>query len=305
MLKRFIYILSILILLSITIYGQATTHTAFRFRQGPSLPSTCSIADIFYLTSNSTFYGCGTLNTWTSFAITTTGGGGGVSGSATYDPPSLLNGQSDTVTVTVTGAVVGDVATSSFSVALPTGVWFSAPQITSANTAKVTLVNESGSTQDVASGTLKISTVAAQLLFSSIPVSGQTTVTANSATTALTLVAGTGMTITTDNTAKSVTFASSGVIASGTASMGTTAVGSGACSSVIDGGTATGVATTDTIVFTVNADPTGATGYAPSANGGLHIWAYPTASHVNFKLCNDTASSITPQAITLNWKVFR
>jgi hypothetical protein len=45
-----------------------------------------------------------------------------------------------------------------------------------------------------------------QNLFASIPVSGQTTVTANSTTTALTFVAGTNVTITTDNTAKSITF---------------------------------------------------------------------------------------------------
>jgi hypothetical protein len=49
-----------------------------------------------------------------------------------------------------------------------------------------------------------------QNLFSSIPVSGQTTVTANSATTALTLIAGSNMTITTNNTTKEITFASSG-----------------------------------------------------------------------------------------------
>ena len=49
-----------------------------------------------------------------------------------------------------------------------------------------------------------------QNLFSSIPVSGQTTVTANSATTALTLVAGTNMTITTNNTTKEITFTASG-----------------------------------------------------------------------------------------------
>lgn len=49
-----------------------------------------------------------------------------------------------------------------------------------------------------------------QNLFSEIDVAGQTTVTANSPTTALTLVAGTSITLTTDNTAKSVTIASSG-----------------------------------------------------------------------------------------------
>lgn len=41
--------------------------------------------------------------------------------------------------------------------------------------------------------------------FSSVPVSGQTTVTANATATALTFVAGSNITITTDNTAKSVT----------------------------------------------------------------------------------------------------
>lgn len=49
-----------------------------------------------------------------------------------------------------------------------------------------------------------------QNLFSSIAVSGQTTVTADSPVTALTLVAGSNVTLTTDNTAKSVTIAASG-----------------------------------------------------------------------------------------------
>lgn len=46
--------------------------------------------------------------------------------------------------------------------------------------------------------------------FASIPVSGQTTVTAASPTQAVTLVAGTNVTLTTDNTAKSITIAASG-----------------------------------------------------------------------------------------------
>jgi len=96
------------------------------------------------------------------------------------------------------------------------------------------------------------------------------------------------------------------VVASGTVSLGTTAVGSGACSSAIDGGTATGVLTTDIIIATANADPTGVTGYTPATTGTLYVWAYPTADHTNFKLCNNTSSSITPgSAVTLNWKVFR
>lgn len=49
-----------------------------------------------------------------------------------------------------------------------------------------------------------------QNVFASIPVSGQTTVTPASTSQALTLVAGTNVTITTDNTAKSITFSAAG-----------------------------------------------------------------------------------------------
>lgn len=80
---------------------------------------------------------------------------------------------------------------------------------------------------------------------------------------------------------------------------------SGACSSAIDGGTATGVATTDVISWNFNGDPTGITGFAASANGGLFIYAYPTSDHVNFKICNNTAGAINAGAITLNWMVLR
>lgn len=57
---------------------------------------------------------------------------------------------------------------------------------------------------------------ATQNLFSSIVVSGQPTVTVNSPTTALTLVAGTNVTLTTDNTAKTVTISATGGSGSGT-----------------------------------------------------------------------------------------
>jgi hypothetical protein len=93
-------------------------------------------------------------------------------------------------------------------------------------------------------------------------------------------------------------------IASGTAAMGTSAISSGACASVVSV-SATGVATTDVIAATPNADPTGVTGYAVSASGSLYIQAYPTAGYVNFKVCNNTSASLTPGALTLNWKVTR
>lgn len=93
-------------------------------------------------------------------------------------------------------------------------------------------------------------------------------------------------------------------IASGTAALGTGAIASGACATAVTA-TATGAATTDIISFVPNADPTSTTGYAPSANGSLYIWGYPTVNNVNFKVCNNTAASITPAAVTVNWRVMR
>ncbi len=93
-------------------------------------------------------------------------------------------------------------------------------------------------------------------------------------------------------------------IANGTASLGTSAISSGACATVVTV-SATGVATTDNIMADFNADPTSTTGYSPSSSGMLTIIKYPTANNVNFKVCNNTASSITPGAITLNWRVVR
>jgi hypothetical protein len=95
-----------------------------------------------------------------------------------------------------------------------------------------------------------------------------------------------------------------GAFASGTATMGTSAVASGTCATVVTV-SATGVATTDTITWNPNVDPTAVTGYGPSATGNLYIWAYPTANNISFKVCNSTSASITPSALTLNWKVVR
>ncbi len=94
------------------------------------------------------------------------------------------------------------------------------------------------------------------------------------------------------------------VVASGTAVLGTTAIGSGALATAVSV-SATGVLTTDTIIFTPNADISAVTGYSPATTGGLIIYPYPTADHVNFKVGNPTASSVTPGAVTLNWVVIR
>lgn len=94
-------------------------------------------------------------------------------------------------------------------------------------------------------------------------------------------------------------------IANGTATLNPGAISSATCSAAIDGGTATGVATTDSIITAVAADPTATTGYIPSASGSLYIWTYPTANHVNFLVCNNTSGAITPGSITMNWRVVR
>lgn len=93
-------------------------------------------------------------------------------------------------------------------------------------------------------------------------------------------------------------------IASGTSALGTGAIASAACATVVTTA-ATNTATTDVVLASFNGDPTAVTGYIPATAGMLTIFAYPTSGNVNFKVCNNTASSITPGAITLNWRVVR
>lgn len=133
--------------------------------------------------------------------------------------------------------------------------------------------------------------------------------------TSATLTIANGKTLTASNTltltgtdSSSVAFGTGGTVtytvASGTAALGTSAIASGACATAVTA-TATGAATTDVLTFTPNADITAVTGYAPVTTGGLAIYPYVTTNTANFKLCNPTASSITPGAITLNWRIVR
>jgi hypothetical protein len=93
-------------------------------------------------------------------------------------------------------------------------------------------------------------------------------------------------------------------IASGSTAMGTSAISSATCATVVTA-TATNTATTDVLTASFNGDPTAVTGYVPLTAGMLTIIAYPTANAANFKVCNSTTSTITPGAITLNWRVVR
>jgi hypothetical protein len=94
------------------------------------------------------------------------------------------------------------------------------------------------------------------------------------------------------------------IIAKGTSAMGTSAITSGTCASVVTTA-ATGTATTDVVNWGFNGDPTGVTGYAPSASGMLTIISYPSSDNVNFKVCNNLAVTVTPTSLTLNWIVVR
>lgn len=96
----------------------------------------------------------------------------------------------------------------------------------------------------------------------------------------------------------------SSTIASGTSAMGTGAISSATCATVVTT-TATNTATTDVVLWGFNGDPTAVTGYVPLTAGMLTIIAYPSSGNVNFKVCNNTTGSITPGAITLNWRIVR
>ena len=106
----------------------------------------------------------------------------------------------------------------------------------------------------------------------------------------------------------SVNFGAGGTVtytvASGTAALGTGAIASAACAAVVTV-SGSGIATTDVVAASFNGDPTGVLGYQPSVSGMLTIISYPTANAANFKVCNNTSASITPGAITLNWRVMR
>ncbi len=95
-----------------------------------------------------------------------------------------------------------------------------------------------------------------------------------------------------------------GTIASGTSALATGALTANTCASVVTT-SATGTLSTDAITWTPNADISAVTGYGAAATDGLKIYPYPTADNVNFHVCNGTALSITPGAVTLNWTVVR
>lgn len=102
----------------------------------------------------------------------------------------------------------------------------------------------------------------------------------------------------------SVTGTVTQTIASGTLALGTGAIASAACATAVTA-TATGTLSTDAFMWNPNADVSGVTGYVPATTGGLTIAVWPTTDTINAKVCNWSNASITPGAVTLNWRVTR
>jgi len=98
------------------------------------------------------------------------------------------------------------------------------------------------------------------------------------------------------------TFPSSGTVsitvASGTSALGTSAISSGACATIAP--TATGATTSDAAYWTLSATPTSTNMYS-----WLHIHAVPASNTLNIFVCNASASSRTPTAMSINWRVVR
>ena len=77
-----------------------------------------------------------------------------LSSSATWDPPNLANNASETTTVTVAGAALGNYVQVSFSLDLQ-GMTLTG-YVSSTNTVTVVLSNATGGAINLASGTLKV-----------------------------------------------------------------------------------------------------------------------------------------------------
>ncbi len=84
------------------------------------------------------------------------------------------------------------------------------------------------------------------------------------------------------------------LIRRGTIAYTSGAITAGTCSTAVTA-TVTGLATTSTVLASLNAAP------QTAWKTGIFVVAYPTANTVNIVLCNGTAGSITPESTTLNY----
>lgn len=93
-------------------------------------------------------------------------------------------------------------------------------------------------------------------------------------------------------------YATAVFVADTTFTNATTAIGGNVCSASAVTVTMTGVTTGSTFSITPSTDASGSVGWG--STGGLVIDAWPTLNTLNYKICNQTAGSITPGALTWN-----
>lgn len=300
-----------------TVLANTTAATAAPIAN--ALPS-CSTASSALTYTTNTGFGCntiagsgtvnsGTINQLAYYAAT----GTAVSGNAnvTVSSAALRLGVAGSAlgTLLLSGNTSGTVTLSSQAAAGTPTITFGTSSGTPAVTASAPLAISTST------GNISITGAAGQILagatpaFTATPTLGASgtlgSITMGNATSGtVTLQPTTGALGTVTNSLPAITATLTANIAAGTAALGTSAISSAACASVVTVA-ATGVLTTDVVTASFNGDPTAVTGYVPLTTGMLAIIAYPTSGNVNFKVCNNTASSITPGAITLNWKVVR
>lgn len=290
---------------------------------GGSLPATCTVGQAYGLTSGAVgLYYCTATNTWTSVQGTNPYACS-VSGAAAVPGTDLaidatLNTKVTSATHTFVTGDVGAPLTISGGTGFTTGTYFI--QSVSSGAA---ILNSAAGTVGSTGGTYSLSAHQActhnlntsrpfvacydangNMLGGSGSSTSVTSVVATSSNAATLAFSGTTTATCLITTGGVPAGTQVQLIASGTAVLGTSAVSANACATLVTV-SATGVATTDTISYTPNADISGVTGYGVASTDGLIIYPYPTANNVNFHVCNGTGTSITPGAVTLNWRVTR
>ncbi|OFX03781.1 MAG: hypothetical protein A3E78_01865 [Alphaproteobacteria bacterium RIFCSPHIGHO2_12_FULL_63_12] len=98
---------------------------------------------------------------------------------------------------------------------------------------------------------------------------------------------------------------SSYTVAAGAQALSVASHGANACVDTVVSPAATGVLSTDAVSWTPNAGISAVVGYRPNGTDALSIAAFPGTDSVTFRVCNPTATPITPGAVTLNWRVMR
>lgn len=93
-------------------------------------------------------------------------------------------------------------------------------------------------------------------------------------------------------------------ICTGTQAVSVTAIASGA-KSALQTISCPGLLATDSTKLDFSGDPTSTVGFVPSTAGMLTIIPWPSAGQINFYEVNNTASSITPGALSVVYRGFR